>query len=159
MNLLITGANGFIGRALSSRLLSDAARLPAGVGPIGRLTLMDLIRRLRYSGYLDQIEILEREPGEVFEKLIDHLASTHEWSSVSIAARRNVSTGSGSDRVAATNKATTKKAAKKSSKIRKVKAAQPEPDALSSEPVKLHYLVDRRDFLDKVKKVYAAYAG
>ena len=42
MNLLITGANGFIGRALTNRLLSDAARLPAGVGPIGRLTLMDV---------------------------------------------------------------------------------------------------------------------
>src|SRR6266851_4404794 len=64
-----------------------------------------LIRCLRYSGYLDQIGITEREPGEVFEKLIDHLASTHEWS--------RVRTGSGSDRV---KKASTKKAAKKSAK-------------------------------------------
>ncbi|MDX6306429.1 MAG: hypothetical protein QOI77_3398 [Blastocatellia bacterium] len=129
----------------------------------GRLTLMDLIRRLRYSGYLDQIGITEREPGEVFEKLIANLAATHEWSSGSPTAKSEVSTASVSDRVTAINKATTKKAAKKSakksSKTRKAKAAQPEPDALSSEPVKLHYLVDRRDFLEKVKTVYAAYAA
>jgi len=120
----------------------------------GRLTLMDLIRRLRYSGYLDQIGITEREPGEVFEKLIDHLAATHEWSSVSTPTSR------GSDRVAAPKKAkkkAPKKTAKKPSKSRK--ATQREPDAISTEPVKLHYLVDRRDFLEKVKSVYAAYAG
>ncbi len=158
------GARLFLAPSLYSetlliQYLVSRSHAHGGLTLEGRLTLMDLIRRLRYSGYLDQIGILEREPGEVFEKLIDHLASTHEWSNVSIAAKRNVGTGSGSDRVTATNKVTTKKAAKKSSKIRKGKAAQPEPDALSSEPVKLHYLVDRRDFLDKVKKVYAAYAG
>ena len=116
---------------------------------------MDLIRRLRYSGYLDQIGITEREPGEVFEKLIDHLASTREWSTVR--------TGSGSDRVASASKKAkkkpTKKPAKKSSKSRQGKAAQPEPDAISTEPVKLHYLIDRRDFLEKVKSVYASYAA
>ncbi len=121
----------------------------------GRLTLMDLIRRLRYSGYLDQIGVTEREPGEVFEKLIDYLASTHEW---------NVRTGSGSDRVAgiakkAKPKRATKQSAKKSSKSRKGKAPQPEPEVTTTEPVKLHYLIDRRDFLQKVKTVYAAYAG
>src|SRR6267154_966759 len=152
------GARLFLAPSLYSetlliQYLVSRSHAHGGLTLAGRLTLMDLIRRLRYSGYLDQIGILEREAGEVFEKLIDHLASTHEWSNVSIAAKRNVSTGSGSDRIAATNKATTKKAAKKSSKIRKGKAAQPEPDALSSEPVKLHYLVDRRDFLAKVKKV------
>jgi D-erythronate 2-dehydrogenase len=42
MNLLITGANGFIGKALTSRLLSEAAAPPAGLRPIGRLTLIDL---------------------------------------------------------------------------------------------------------------------
>jgi hypothetical protein len=144
--------------ALLIQYLVSRSHAHGGLTLEGRLTLMDLIRRLRYSGYLDQIGITEREPGEVFEKLIDHLASTHEWSNVSIAAKRNVSTGSGSDRVTAT-KATTKKAAKKSSKSRKGKVAQPEPDVLISEPVKLHYLVDRRDFLEKVKRVYAAYAG
>jgi hypothetical protein len=30
------------------------------------------------DGYLDQIGITEREPGGVFEKLIDHLAATRE---------------------------------------------------------------------------------
>ncbi|MGA2190194.1 MAG: NAD-dependent epimerase/dehydratase family protein [Steroidobacteraceae bacterium] len=42
MNLLITGANGFIGRALTRRLLGHSALLPAGLGPLDRLTLMDL---------------------------------------------------------------------------------------------------------------------
>ncbi len=42
MNLLITGANGFIGKALSRRLLSDTTPLPAGLDPVARLTLMDL---------------------------------------------------------------------------------------------------------------------
>src|SRR5258708_24383747 len=81
MNLLITGANGFIGRALSSRLLSDAARLPAGVGPIGRLTLMDIgfegpemprVRRL--SGSIADPALLAR----AFDTPVDvvfHLAS------------------------------------------------------------------------------------
>src|ERR1700688_4016868 len=81
MNLLITGANGFIGRALSSRLLSDAARLPAGVGPIGRLTLMDMgfevpevprVRRL--SGSFADPALLAR----AFDTPVDvvfHLAS------------------------------------------------------------------------------------
>jgi hypothetical protein len=123
----------------------------------GRLTLMDLIRRLRYSGYLDQIGITEREPGEVFEKLIDHLASTHEWSSVSYGTARD------SERVAAAKKTPKKKSArktsKKSSQSRKAKVAQPEPEVVVTEPVKLHYLIDRRDFLGKVKSVYASYAG
>ncbi len=112
---------------------------------------MDLIRRLRYSGYLDEIGITGREPGEVFEKLIDRLASTHEWS---------YRTGSGSDRVKrASTKKATKKGAKKSSRTRKSKRTQPEPEAVFTEPVKLHYFVDRRDFLEKVKSVYAAYAA
>src|SRR5258706_3487834 len=156
-------APGLYSEALLIQYLVSRSHARGGLTLEGRLTLMDLIRRLRYSGYLDPIVVTERDTGEVFEKLIDHLASTHEWSSVSIAAKRNVSTGSGSDRVTATNKATTKKAAKKSakksSKSRKGKAAQSEPDAISSEPVKLHYLVDRRDFLEKVKTVYAAYAA
>ena len=69
---------------------------------------MDLIRRLRYSGYLDQIGITERDPGEVFEKLIDHLAAKHEWSASAASQSgvgyrgvepRQVSTGSNSRRV------------------------------------------------------------
>src|SRR5260370_35327811 len=81
MNLLITGANGFIGRALSSRLLSDAARLPPSLGPIGRLTLMDIrfegpetprVRRL--SGSIADPALLAR----AFDTPVDvvfHLAS------------------------------------------------------------------------------------
>jgi hypothetical protein len=141
--------------ALLIQYLVSRSHAHGGLTLEGRLTLMELIRRLRYSGYLDQIGITEREPGEVFEKLIDHLASTHEWSSVR--------TGSGSDRVTASKKATkkkaTKKTAKKSSKTRKEKSVQPEPEVISTEPVKLHYLVDRRDFLNKVKSVYASYAA
>ena len=81
MNLLITGANGFIGRALSSRLLSETAALPAGIGPIGRLTLMalsfegperPLVRRL--SGSFGDPALLAR----AFDTPVDvvfHLAS------------------------------------------------------------------------------------
>jgi hypothetical protein len=69
----------------------------------GRLTLLELIRGLRYGGYLDQHGITERDQFEVLEKLIEDLA------------------GSGG--------------------------------------VKLYYIVDRRDFLAKVKSVYARYAA
>src|SRR5882672_4924547 len=93
--------------ALLIKYLVSRSHTHGGMTLEGRLTLIELIRRLRYSGYLDQIGINERDPGEVFEKLIDHLASTHEWS---------VRTGSGSDRVTASKKAPKKKAAKKSAK-------------------------------------------
>jgi hypothetical protein len=143
--------------ALLIQYLVSRSHAHGGLTLEGRLTLMELIRRLRYSGYLDQLGITEREPGEVFEKLIDHLASTHEWSVYRTPTSR------GSDRVAASKKATkkkaTKKSAKKSSKARKGKAAPPEPEVIITEPVKLHYLVDRRDFLEKVKSVYASYAA
>ncbi|MFS8085924.1 MAG: hypothetical protein ACMG6H_09860, partial [Acidobacteriota bacterium] len=134
--------------AILIQYLVSRSHAHGGLTLEGRLTLMELIRRLRYSGYLDQIGITEREPGEVFEKLIDHMASTQEWS--------GVSTGSGRK---STKKKAVKKAAKKSSKSRKGKAAQPEPEVIITEPVKLHYLVDRRDFLEKVKSVYASYAA
>src|SRR5438046_2116761 len=127
------------GEALLIQYLVSRSQAHGGLTLEGRLTLMDLIRRLRYYGYLDHIGITEREPGEVFEKLIDHLASS-------------VSTASGSDRPA------TKQKAKKSSKPRKGKALAPEPEQITSEPVKLHYIIDRRDFLEKVKSVYARYA-
>jgi hypothetical protein len=68
----------------------------------GRLTLMELIRRMRRGGYLEAHNIPETDQFEVFEKLIDEVA------------------GSGN--------------------------------------VKLYYIVDRREFLEKVKSVYAAYA-
>jgi len=144
--------------AILIQYLISRSHAHGGLTLEGRLTLMELIRRLRYSGYLDQIGITERDPGEVFEKLIDHLAAKHEWSRVSAGDRAGkVSTGSGSDRVAGAKKSS-KKSAKKSAKTRKSKTTLPEPDEIITEPVKLHYLVDRRDFLDKVKSVYAAYA-
>lgn len=68
----------------------------------GRLTLQELIRRMRRGGYLEAHKITDTDQFEIFEKLIDEVA------------------GSGK--------------------------------------VKLYFIVDRREFLDKVKSVYAAYA-
>src|SRR5437870_10444287 len=87
--------------ALLIQYLASRSHAHGGLTLEGRVTLMELIRRLRYSGYLDQIGITEREPGEVFEKLIDHLASTHDWTRVRPGSDRvrGVSTASGSDRV------------------------------------------------------------
>jgi hypothetical protein len=84
--------------------LVSRSQTHGGQTSAGRLTLMELIRRLRYSGYLDSQGISERDQFEILEKLVDKLAG-----------------GSGS--------------------------------------VKLHYVIDRRDFLDKVKSVYARYAA
>jgi len=149
------------GEALLIQYLVSRSQAHGGLTLEGRLTLMDLIRRLRYSGYLDQVGITEHEPGEVFEKLIDHLASTSDWSRVSAASdgtsRASIPTSRDSDRVKGSRKGT-KKAAKKPSKS-KSKKSQPEPDEIIAESVKLHYIIDRRDFLEKVKSVYAAYAA
>jgi len=68
----------------------------------GRLTLMELIRRIRKGGYLATHNIEATDHFEIFEKLLDEVA------------------GSGQ--------------------------------------LKLYYIVDRREFLDKVKSVYASYA-
>lgn len=68
----------------------------------GRLTLMELLRRMRKGGYLSAHGIEAGDQFELFEKLIDEVA------------------GSG--------------------------------------PLKFYYIVDRREFIDKVKSVYAAYA-
>jgi hypothetical protein len=133
--------------AILIQYLVSRSHAHGGLTLEGRLTLMDLIRRLRYYGYLDKVGITEREPGEVFEKLIDHLAATHDWSRAS-------SVGSASKAA----RKTTKKSAKKVGKSRR-KPAEPEPETTISEPVKLHYIIDRRDFLDKVKSVYASYAA
>lgn len=70
----------------------------------GRLTLLELVRRLRYSGHLNAQGITERDQFEVLEKLVEQLTG-----------------GEGA--------------------------------------VKLYYILDRRDFLDKVKTVYARYAA
>jgi hypothetical protein len=140
--------------ALLIQYLVSRSHAHGGLTLEGRLTLMELVRRLRYSGYLEQLGITEHDPGEVFEKVVNHLAATHEWS--------RVRTGSGSDQVKVATKKTKKaikKTVKKSSKSSKKKSAPPEPEQIVTEPVKLHYLIDRRDFLEKVKSVYASYAG
>ena len=142
--------------ALLIQYLVSRSHAHGGLTIEGRLTLMELVRRLRYGGYLQQLGISEHDPGEVFEKVVNHLAATQEWSS------ERVSTGSASDRVRGASKKAkkgSKKAAKKSSKSGKKKPAPPAPEVIATEPVKLHYLIDRRDFLEKVKSVYASYAG
>lgn len=68
----------------------------------GRLTLMELIRRMRRAGYLSTHSITATDQFEIFEKLIDEAA------------------GSGQ--------------------------------------LKFYFIVDRREFLEKVKAVYASYA-
>jgi hypothetical protein len=141
--------------AILIQYLVSRSHTHGGLTLEGRLTLMDLIRRLRYSGYLDRAGITETDPGEVFERVVDHLAATHDWTRASTGSK-GVSTGSGSDRVKASK--SSKKSSKKTTKSRKAKTAQPEPDEIVAEPVKLYYLIDRRDFLEKVKSVYAAYA-
>jgi hypothetical protein len=107
---------------------------------------MDLIRKLRFGGYLERVGITELDPGEVFERLVDHLAATHDWSYKPPAKPAKKA----------------KKSAKKSTKAKKskkTKASVPEPDVIVAEPVKLYYLVDRRNFLDQLKSVYASYAS
>lgn len=90
--------------ALVVQYLVSRSQTHGGQTLAGRLTLMELIRRLRYSGYLEAHGIAEHDQFEVLEKLVEKLAS-----------------GSG--------------------------------------PVKLHFVIDRRDFLEKVKTVYARYAA
>lgn len=68
----------------------------------GRLTLMDLIRRMRRAGYLESRGITETDQFQILEKLIDELSGTGA--------------------------------------------------------LKLYFVVDRREFLEKVKSVYASYA-
>jgi hypothetical protein len=69
----------------------------------GRITLVELIRRLRYSGYLGANEINESDQFEILERLVEKLSG-------------------------------------------------------GSARAKLYYVVDRRDFLDKIKSVYSRYA-
>lgn len=90
--------------ALVVQYLVSRSQTHGGQTLAGRLTLMELIRRLRYSGYLEAQGINERDQFEILERLVEKLAA-----------------GSGS--------------------------------------VKLHFVIDRRDFLEKVKTVYARYAA
>jgi len=140
------------GEALLIQYLVSRSHAHGGLTMEGRLTLMELIRKLRYFGYLDQIGIAEREPGEVFEKIIEHLAATQDWTAGS------VSTASSSERVKSASKGK-KKASKKSGKTKKSKTTAPDLESQIIEAVTLHYIIDRRDFLEKVKSVYASYAA
>src|SRR5229473_2479386 len=76
------------GEAILIQYLVSRSQAHGGLTLEGRLTLMELVRRLRYSGYLEQLGITEHDPGEVFEKLVNHLAATHEWSGISTAAKK-----------------------------------------------------------------------
>lgn len=141
-------APNFYGEAILIQYLVSRSHAHGGLTLEGRITLMELIRRLRYFGYLEHVGITERDPGEVIEKLIDHLAAKREWYLVEAETKP-------------AKKKAAKKAAKKSAKksSNQKSSAPPEPDVIEAEAVKLHYLIDRRDFLEKVKSVYASYAA
>jgi hypothetical protein len=134
--------------AILVQYLVSRSHAHGGLTCEGRLTLMDLIRKLRYGGYLQRVGITETDPGEVFERVVDHLAATHDWGYQAPTKPK----------AAKQAKKPTKKA-KKPKSSKKSKAAPPEPDVAVAEPVKLYYLVDRRNFLDQLKSVYASYAA
>jgi hypothetical protein len=90
--------------ALIIQYLVSRSHIHGGRTFEGRLTLQELIRRLRYSGYLNAIGITQGDQFEVLEQMIEKLSG-----------------GSGN--------------------------------------AKLYHVVDRREFLEKVKSVYAKYAS
>jgi hypothetical protein len=96
-------APALYGDALLVQYLVSRSHAHGGVTLEGRLTLIELVRRLRYSGYLEARGVTERDQFEVLEKLIEQLTG-------------------------------------------------------GDQTLKLHYVLDRRDFLEKVKTVYARYA-
>jgi hypothetical protein len=89
--------------ALIVQYLVSRSHVHGGQTLEGRLTLFELIRRLRYSGYLDANELSGADQSETLDAIIEKIAG-----------------GQGK--------------------------------------VKLYHIVDRREFLDKVKSVYARYA-
>ncbi|HEV2884348.1 MAG TPA: hypothetical protein VGW36_05790 [Pyrinomonadaceae bacterium] len=89
--------------ALAVQYLVSRSHVQGGRTLEGRLTLHELIRRLRYGGYLEAKGISQGDQFEILEQLIDTLAG-----------------GTGN--------------------------------------IKLYHVVDRRDFLEKAKSVYARYA-
>ena len=88
--------------SLLVQYLVSRSHVHGGLTLEGRLTLIELLRRMRKGGYLSAHGIEAEDQFEMLEKLIDEVA------------------GSGT--------------------------------------LKLYYIVDRREFIDKVKSVYAAYA-
>jgi hypothetical protein len=89
--------------ALIVQYLVSRSHVHGGQTMEGRLTLFELVRRLRYSGYLEAKEFSGADQSETLDLIIDRIAG-----------------GQGK--------------------------------------VKLYHIVDRREFLDKVKSVYARYA-
>ncbi|HEX8128164.1 MAG TPA: hypothetical protein VF527_03615, partial [Pyrinomonadaceae bacterium] len=89
--------------ALLIQYLVSRSQAHGGITFEGRLTLVELVRRLRYSGQLEAQGITERDQFEVLEQLIERLTG-------------------------------------------------------GTTAAKLYFLIDRRDFLDKVKTVYSHYA-
>ncbi|MDX6271944.1 MAG: hypothetical protein QOD28_3167 [Acidobacteriota bacterium] len=89
--------------ALLIQYLVSRSQAHGGITFEGRLTLVELVRRLRYSGQLEAQGITERDQFDVLEQLIENLTG-------------------------------------------------------GATAAKLYFLVDRRDFLDKVKTVYSDYA-
>ena len=89
--------------ALMVQYLLSRSHVHGGRTLEGRLTLQELIRRLRYNGYLKAKEISSGDQFEILDQLIEKLSG-------------------------------------------------------GTSKVKLYYIVDRRDFLEKVKSVYARYA-
>ena len=89
--------------ALLVQYLVSRSHAHGGLTMEGRLTLHELMRRLRHAGYLTAHEVNDVDQFEALEKLIEDLTG-------------------------------------------------------GDTPVKLYYIIDRRDFLDKVKTVYAHYA-
>ena len=69
----------------------------------GRLTLPELVRRMRYGGDLEAQGITDRDRFDVLEQLVERITG-------------------------------------------------------GDEPAKLHFIIDRRELLDKVKDVYARHA-
>ncbi|HYG10476.1 MAG TPA: hypothetical protein VD835_11050 [Pyrinomonadaceae bacterium] len=89
--------------ALLIQYLVSRSQAHGGITFEGRLTLVELVRRLRHSGQLQAQGITERDQFEVLEQLIENLTG-------------------------------------------------------GTTAAKLYFLIDRRDFLDKVKTVYSHYA-
>ncbi|HEY9402850.1 MAG TPA: hypothetical protein VIQ24_09150 [Pyrinomonadaceae bacterium] len=89
--------------ALLIQYLVSRSQAHGGITLEGRLTLVELVRRLRYTGQLEAQGITERDQFEVLEQLIENLTG-------------------------------------------------------GAATAKLYFLIDRRDFLDKVKTVYSHYA-
>ncbi|HEY3026068.1 MAG TPA: hypothetical protein VGJ55_07960 [Pyrinomonadaceae bacterium] len=140
------------GEVLLVQYLVSRSHAHGGYTMEGRLTLMDLLRRLRYGGYVDSLGITGQDAGEVFEKLVAHLAGEDPATGEEPKSR-----AAKAGKVGKVAKGSAAKSAKKKRAAPK-NSGQPQGE-LRSETVKLYFIVDRRDFLEKVKTVYARYAS